>query len=258
MNPGSGDKFVMLHVMLQEFGIDGIYVVHAKKGYELHEARIRDLFGSFGMEYELVTEGDPSCFSDELLHQYFIPEIRDVLREGIISCTLNHILSYERIVKNKNKFALVFENDPFFLGNFPEKIAKIASEAQKLDKGFMISLENTTLEFPPTRSLRKGQLLYEASRGRCAGAYMMDLEAARKILEDLKTRKCHTVIDWWHNSLITNHIVRMYWADPPLTEQGSHNGRMASTISSKNRNLMRQLQWNVQKGYKMYIARWFK
>jgi glycosyl transferase family 25 len=244
--------------LLDRFGIEGIYIVHAKTGYELHENRINTLFPQIGLKYEFVTDGDPSSFSDEILNKYFTPDIKKNLSAGVLSCTLNHILAYERIVHLQNKYALVFENDPFFLGDFCEKIKQIAREADTLDAGFIISLENTTLRFPPFSQTKKGRHLYEASFGRAAGAYLIDLKAARNILLHLQKNKCGQVIDWWHNTLITERVIRIYWAHPPLTEQGSHNGLLCSTISTKNKSLVRRFRWITQKYFKMYVARWFK
>ena len=244
--------------MIELFGIEGIYVVHAKKGYEFHEERVNHLFKENGLSFEFVTDGDPACFTDELLNKYFTKDIRNLLPDGIVSCTLNHILSYERIIKNNNKFSLVFENDPFFLGDFPGKIIKIAKEADTLTPGFLASLENTILKFPPYKNVRKGQLLYPSEYGRCAGAYLIDLKGAKDIMEDLKANKCAQVIDLWHNTLIQRKVVKMYWADPPLTEQGSHNGLLSSTISSQRKSFSRRISWLAQKYVKSYITRWFK
>ena len=239
--------------------IEGIYIVHAVSGYELHEKRINDLFTKMGFNnYEFVTEGDLSCLTQAMLDKYFCPNIKEVLRPGVMSCTLNHIVSYERIVARGNKYALVFENDPFFLGDFIGKIKHVVNEAKTLQPGFIISLENTTLRFPSLKTIKRGKFLYKASYGRAAGAYMIDLVGAQKILEHLKTNKCCNVIDWWHNSLIKSKVVDMYWAHPPLTEQGSHNGMMSSTISSKNRSIVRRLQWIAQKYYRTYIRPIYK
>ena len=244
--------------MLSDVGIEGIYIVHAKKGYEVHEQRIKEIFGKLNLDFELVTDGDITNFTPESLQKYFCPEIRSVLSKGVLSCTLNHIFCYEKIVKNNNKYALVFENDPFFLGDFIKEIKLVANEANTLEPGFIISLENTTLEFPDFRKVRKGKYLYEASFGRAAGAYLIDLKAAKDILKDLEITKCCTVIDWWHNAMIKEKIFKMYWAHPALTEQGSHNGFISSTISSKNKSFTRRIRWKTQKFYKMYIYRWFK
>ncbi|HEY5368572.1 MAG TPA: glycosyltransferase family 25 protein [Hanamia sp.] len=244
--------------MLQDAGIEGIYVVHAKTGYEIHQQRIIEIFGKLKLDYEFVTDGDVSHFTDELLQKYFCNQITTLFPPGAVSCTLNHILSYQKIVTNKNKYALVFENDPFFLGDFFKKIKLVAAEADTLEPGFIISLENSTFRFPSFRRIKKRKYLYEASYGRMAGAYLIDQKAAKDILESLETEKCCQVIDWWHNTLIDLQIIKMYWAHPPLVEQGSHNGRMSSTLSSKNKGFIRRLRWDIQKFYKMYIQRWFR
>jgi len=244
--------------MLKDIGIEGIYIVHAKKGYEIHEERINEIFGKLNLDYEFVTDGDISNFNKELLQKYFCDEIESKLSKGVLSCTLNHILSYEKMVKNHNKYALIFENDPFFLGDFLKNIKRVADEANDLEPGFIISLENTTLKFPDFRKVKKGKYLYEASFGRAAGAYLIDLKAAKDILENLKTQKCCQVIDWWHNTLTDHKILKMYWAHPAFVEQGSHNGMLSSTISSKNKSYGRRLRWKAQKFYKMYIYRWFR
>ncbi len=244
--------------MIRQLGIEGIYVVHTKVGYKFHEERINKLFRKYDLQFEFVIDGDPAYFDKKILDKYFSEDIRQLLPDGILSCTLNHILSYEKMVLNNNKYALVFENDPFFLKNFTNQIQNIVKEAATLEPGFLISLENTTLQFPSVKKLKKGKYLYAATYGRCAGAYMIDLTAAKDILEDLRTNKCRHVIDWWHNSLIDRNVVKMFWADPPLTEQGSHNGLLSSTISSKNKSTVRRVSWLVQKYYKTYIARWFK
>ncbi len=246
------------HSSLETFGIEGIYVVHAKKGYELHEERINTIFGGLGMKFEFVTDGDPSLFTPGLLKEYFIDDIQQKLRPGVLSCTLNHILSYKKIVERKNKYALVFENDPFFTGDFIQQVIAVAKEADTLPGGFIISIENTELRFPPFRSIRKNKLLYPAKSGRCAGAYLIDLKGAEDILKDLQTTKCHTVIDWWHNSMIDRNVIQMYWAYPAFVEQGSHNGLLNSTISTKSKSTKRRIQWLFQKYYNTYITRWFK
>ncbi len=234
---------------------NGIYIVHALKGYEYHEKRIIDLFAKNELGFEFITDGDPVHFSKELLEKYFVPEIQSTLSKGILSCTLNHILAYERMLLKQNQYAIVFENDPFFLGDFKQQLSAIWNEIGQLEKGFIISLENSTLRFPSYWQMQKGKHLYPASKGRMAGAYLIDAKAAADIINDLKTNKCHTVIDWWHNSLIERGVVKMYWAQPPMVEQGSHNGYLNSTISTKPNDMSRKIKWSIQKYFKYYFRR---
>lgn len=237
---------------------EGIFVIHALKGYEFHENRIIQLFKKNGLDFEFVTEGDPSLFTEEVIEKYFVKDIHEILSKGVLSCTLNHIYAYERIVSRNIKYAIVFENDPFFLGRFVEKIKKYSDEIEKLPKGFVISLENSTLKFPSYWDTKSGKNIYKARAGRMAGAYLIDYDGAKNILKSIKHNKCNDVIDWWHNGLIDRGVVDMYWAHPPLVEQGSHNGYLNSTISTKPSNLIRRISWLVQKNYKFYFKRIFK
>jgi glycosyl transferase family 25 len=118
-------------------------------------------------------------------------------------------------------------------------------------------LENSTLKFPSYWQTENNKFLYQAKSGRMAGAYLIDFEGAKRILSDLITNKCENVIDWWHNSLIKRDIIKMYWAHPPLVEQGSHNGCLNSTISSKPGTMTRKISWLFQKYYKYYFKRIF-
>lgn len=246
--------------MLQGTNIDGIYVVHGIRGYDAREKYLVDLLHKqYELEFEFVTESAKTEENDIWIERYFRGDIRNILAKGAMFCTLVHILIYEKILSNRNKFAIVFENDVCFIGSkFIENIRLIAQEAEQLEEGFIISLENSTLLFPSWRKIKKGKYLYEASHGRCAGAYLLDHKAAEIMLNDLKTRKCFEVIDWWHNDMIKRGLIKMYWAHPPLTEQGSFNGKHSSSISIRSNGYIRQLKWLCQKFVKMYITRWFR
>lgn len=43
----------------------------------------------------------------------------------------------------------------------------------------------------------------------------------------------------------------------PFVEQGSHNGLLHFTISSKPRSIFRRISWLAQKFYKYYFRRLF-
>jgi glycosyl transferase family 25 len=240
--------------MLSQFGIDGVYVVHAPYGFEQRELWVKELFKRYDLPFEFVSEEDSPLPLQELTANYFPPNIRETLSKGVVLCTLSHFVCYEKIVREKHGLSLIFEDDPCFLKDFHKRIEKITNEARNLKKGFIISLENTTLEFPSWRKITKGKYLYQAARGRCAGAYLVDLKGASAMLESAKKEKCVKAIDIWHNKILQKGEIDMYWSHPPLVEQASHNGKMNSLIQqSRSRT-----QWLVQKFYKMYILRWFR
>lgn len=247
----------LFYKMIEKLLQQGVFIVHALKGYEYHEKRIIDLFEQMGMSHEFVTDGDPIYFTNEILEKYFVPDIKNILSDGVLSCTLNHIYCLEKIVERNLDYALIFENDPFFLGNFVKDLKLIFNEVESLDKGFMISLENSTLRLPSYWEIEKDKHLYQATTCRMSGSYIIDKKGAIDILNNLKQKKCPTVIDWWHNQLIERNVVKMFWVHPPMVEEGSHNGHLNSTISTKPRSKYRRLAWTSQKFYKLYIMRLF-
>lgn len=240
---------------LKEFQIDGVYIIHALQGYEAHAERIKTLFAKNNIDFEFVTDGDPSLATEKDHKQYFTPEIDSILSKGVKSCTLNHIHAYRKMVERNDRFAIIFENDPCFIGDFKKHLARINYEMRNLPKCFLLSIENTTFRFPSYWQTKKGKTLYRANKSRAAGAYIIDLTAAKAILSDLETTKCHTVIDWWHNSLIERGIIREYWAHPPFVEQASHNGTMSSTISTAGKGIGRKIKWKSVMFYRRYISR---
>ena len=238
----------------KELGIDHIYVVHAPVGYEKHEKHLfKELKQKYGFDYEFL-DGD----SDEKIIEYFVPNIENMMTKGNIMCTLNHIRFYEKMIQNEDKYALIFEDDPYFIGNFIEKIKPVINEAKNLDESFFISLENSTLKFPSCKVLKKGKYLYENNYGRCACAYMIDRKAAENMLDSLKIQKCNKPIDHWHNDLVKYGYIKIYWAHPAFVEQGSLNGKLSSTKSTRTQGLMRKIKWQAQKFYKTQIYRRFK
>lgn len=233
------------------------YVVHAKTGYEFHGQRVVDLFKKHNIPFEFVTEGTPESITPGIQEKYFTEAFVNHVRPGSLSCTLNHLFAMEKFLASEEEYGLFFEDDPCFLGSFQKGIEKLFPHIQQLEKGFIVSLENTSLTFPSYWQTRKNKLLYRAKRGRMAGAYLMDKEAVQKAMDYCYQFKCGFLPDWFHNELIEKKIVKMYWAQPPIVEQGSHNGILSSSISSKAKSNKRIVQWKIRRFFKTVIGRLF-
>jgi glycosyl transferase, family 25 len=243
----------------KQLGIDQIYIVHGITGYEAREQMLQDLLGKqFGLDFDFITESHDKEKNEAWVKQYFVPDITARLSKGATFCTLVHFLIYEKFLAGNERYAVIFENDVCFLGDFNKEIVPIVKEADTLPQGFIVSLENSTLRFPSWRVTKRNKHLYEAQQGRCAGAYLIDRKAAQNMLNELAINKCAKVIDWWHNELVDRKIVKMYWAHPAITEQGSFNGKLPSSISTRADGHVRRWKWLLQKFYKMYVIRWFK
>ncbi len=237
--------------------VDHIYIIHALNGYESHEKRLKEILPKTKIPFTFITDGDPSVWKEEDIQNNFHPQIKNKLKTGILSCTLNHMFAYKTMLEKNQEYVVVFENDPFFLDGvegFRPKVETLLKEADSLDGAIVISLENTTLRFPSKKVRMKGKFLYAADKGRAAGAYIINKKAAFNMINDLEINKCNDVIDWWHNDMIDRGVIQMYWAHPALTEQGSHNGKLHAGISSKKANFFRQIRWQIQKAYKVFLS----
>ena len=233
------------------------YVVHAKTGYEYHGERVVKLFKEQKIPFEFVLHGTPESITEEIKRKYFRKEFAQQTRLGSLSCTLNHIYAMERFLESGEKLGLFFEDDPCFLGDFQKGIKKLYPHITNLESNFIISLENTSLTFPSYWQTKKGKLLYKAKRGRMAGAYLMDRSGVEKTMDFVYRERCGNLPDWLHNELVEKGILKMYWAHPPIVEQGSHNGILSSSISSKAKSQKRIIRWKLRRLIKTIFGRLF-
>ena len=122
----------------------------------------------------------------------------------ILSCTLKHFLAYEKILAENLTGALILEDDAIlsknFDGIFPRTIMEYESTC--LSENIIISYEDTRLRFVPRSQRTKGKYLYLGDRDRMARAYFINQQAARMILNEVKTNKCHLPIDLYHRYLL--------------------------------------------------------
>jgi len=243
--------------MLKELGIDKVYVVHALNGYEFHEKHMKNVLSENNIEFEFVSDGDPSFFDKIGLENYFKQEFIDNTAKGSISLTLNHIFCLRKIVESNARNAIIFEDDIFLHPQFHKRLKNVMLEAKGLNPSFFLSLENTTLKFPSYWQKKKGKCLYHAKKGRCTGAYIVDNACAKAILKDLEKEKCDLICDIWYDKLSAKGVFKIYWAFPTLAEQGSHNGLLSSIISMNRKSLGRRINWLFQKSYKLCVRRFF-
>lgn len=233
-----------------------VRIVHPRTGYTKQEEHILSMMNSLDIPFEFQLKGDKTDLTDEFLDQYFVKGLP--FSEGSLSCSIKHLLIYEEFLINSKNFLLVFEDDIFLTADFHDSLQKIILEVKERQlKQCLISLENSCMRFPSYWQTKAGQLLYKAKNGRAAGAYLIDKAAAQAMVSELRKNKCATVIDWWHNELANKQIISIYWAQPTIAEQGSHNGKLSADISTHKSSWRRQLSWQVHKFMRTYIKRLF-
>jgi glycosyl transferase family 25 len=231
------------------------YIIHVK-GAEERKVHIDKqlLDKDKDLDIEFINEGNKEELNDEILQKYFIDNIRETLSDSEISCALKHILAYERIINNQNKYALIFEDDIFIRKFFSEGINKIIQEIEKNGlSNILISIEDSNLNFIKGSELISNKFLYQKLKGRMAGAYLIDLNCAKSMVEFIKQIKCTIQIDWFHNICAENGIIKIFWSMPALANQASLSGKLNSLLNNKKGGIYNQAKFFISRIYKKIL-----
>jgi GR25 family glycosyltransferase involved in LPS biosynthesis len=146
------------------------------------------------------------------------------------------------------------EDDIYFYTNFNKQIRRIEDEIKNLNiTNFIISLEDSHLKYVKGSERLKDKYIYPKTRGRTTGAYLIDITSANNILSYLKSNKCSLHIGWFHNQCSENKVIQIYWCHPPVSTQGSINGRIKSLTGNNKVGYFRIMAYNVQKIYKKIL-----
>lgn len=222
-----------------------IYVIHVR-GEKEREKHMRQELEKFKLEAEFMLDGNKEDITPQTLTQYFTGSMHEV--SGKVSCALKHIKVYESIISNKIEQALIFEDDIILKSNFESTLHDVLEEIKERQlSNYFISLENSNHGYIKKHEREAGKHLYEKKQGRCAGAYLIDYQCAQSLIQEIKYNKCGEAIDWFHNQLLEQQKITIYWAHPYLAEQGSHNGSFKSLIDNKPSGWFRKMVYYFQR-----------
>lgn len=234
------------------------FVIHPTRLTERGE-HIDNMLHHIGLEYEYVNEGDDEVQIRKYLEAYLQNGQEEMLRKVPRSlCTISHFLAYERIVSDNLDGALVLEDDIILDKNFKNLFNQSIEEYLQhyQNQKIIISYEDSPLWFVPRSQREKGRMLYPGSRDRLSGAYFINRNGAKAVLERLQTKKCDRAIDLFHYQLIEEKVIDYLWCHPTIATQGTATGAFATSLSA-NRKRMRKLSWLFQKNYKLLLY-WFR
>lgn len=227
------------------------YVIHVKGAVE-REKYIKRELAKHNITFEFILDGNMEEITHEQLEKYFDGVMKN--RTPQTSCALKHILAYENMIEENVQKALIFEDDIELFNSFTKIFNTSLLEIHNHQlKKYIISYENSTLQYVKRSERVSGQVLYKKDHSRCAGAYLIDIEAAKEIIQYLSQQKCDKPIDWIQHELIKNKKINVYWSHPVIAEQRSHNGKMPSLIDHKKMGFFRKLSFFLQKIYKHQI-----
>ncbi len=206
-------------------------------------------------EYMFIHEGDMSAITDDMAQAYFSGDMSDL--SPAVSCAYKHITAYKKILEDTcNSYSLILEDDIFLDKHFCRQLHSIISEIEERKlENYLISVEDSTLQYVKGSERKKDVFLYKQPKGRTAGAYLIDKKAASSILTEIQKNKCHLPIDWFHNFCADNNLLSIYWSHPTFAHQGSLNGMMRSTIDNKKFGFFRLCVFILSRLYKKILYR---
>jgi glycosyl transferase family 25 len=211
----------------------------------------------FNIEFEFILEGNMEDMTNADLDKYFKDDFKTVSPRT--SCTIKHFFVYERMIKDNVPMALVFEDDIELFLSFEKVFDQSLKEiAEKKLESYVISYESSTQGFISSSEEIPGEVLYHKPTGRCAGAYLIDLTAAKRILEEGIKNKSNVCMDWFHNILSDKELLKIYWCHPAIAEQQSHNGKIQSLLDQKKQGRYYRLKYFIEKTYKQKILSRFR
>ncbi len=206
-------------------------------------------------DYMFIHEGDMSAITDDILQTCFSGDMSTL--SPAVSCAYKHITAYKYICEDTSKpYSLILEDDIFLDKNFCRQLHSIISEIEERKlENYLISVEDSTLQYVKGSERKKNIFLYKQPKGRTAGAYLIDKKAASSILTQIQKIKCHLPIDWFHNYCADNDLVSIFWSHPTFAHQGSLNGMMRSTIDNKKFGFFHLCVFIASRLYKKILYR---
>lgn len=230
-----------------------IFVLHVKTGYEDRARHIEKMIAKLGLPFEYVLDGDMGDLTPEGMDRFFAPPMNTV--SAATSCGMKHLLAYERIENECPNGAIVLEDDIFLNRRFLEILPRSIRQAREFsgEKPFWIGYEATCLKFIPRSRRKKGIVVYPADEIQCAGAYYVTQECAALLRRLTSEQKCSVPYDWFVTSLHRQGGFDIYWTHPVTAVQGTHTGRMPSSIGNSVDS-----QWRLWVRVKRPLTAFFK
>lgn len=229
-----------------------VYIIHVK-GNTSRKKYIENQLDKIFYNYEFILKGNIEDLDKYVLNRYFTGQMKKEI--AVTSCATKHLVSYERLINSKAKYALILEDDIKLFKNFNsifEKSIKVIKDNNL--SNILISYEDSNLKYVKRSEKEKGKLLYKKQKGRLAGAYLIDKSAAKNMINYIINEKYDKPIDWFHNHCAKKNLINIYWSSPAIARQASLTGDLPSLLTDKRTNsLKRKIDFNLQKIYKKIL-----
>lgn len=235
--------------------VRNVFVLHVRKGYEKRKQHIESMLGKMDIPFEYILDGDICDLTDDVLDKYFCGETMTG-KYPFTSCSYKHLLAYKEIVNRNMEGALILEDDIFlqkkFVRTFNKSMEELRQYSAEHPEPVIISYEDTRLRFVPRSKRIKGTVIYKGDRDRMTGAFYINREAAKLLIEYAETHKFDLPIDLTHCKLLREGRLTYFWSQPTVATQGSHTGAFSSAINF-NKSIFHPISWQFKLHYKKLL-----
>jgi len=211
-----------------------IFVLHYSKLVNRKENILAQFQKHNITDYEFIEKYDKDEITDDESSLFDIN-----YKKSAMSLTLKHFYVFKLIAKNYEN-ALIFEDDVILCDNFIDKLNNYMSQLPQ-DYDMLFIGDGCKLHIEQHRlTLNKyiyEKCLYPTSWGgdggtRCTDSFIISNKCAKTICEYINnlTNKINLAIDWWLNVAARDNNLKIYWAEPTIVTQGSHNGLYKTSI----------------------------
>jgi glycosyl transferase, family 25 len=218
--------------------VDAVFVVSVRTFTDRIEHMRREM-ARFGIRFEWVFDYDPGSIEPGLIERTFAPSDLKASHQSLV---LKHAATWRACVERDLRRVLVFEDDVVLAQDFPQAFGRAMQEADRLAPGYLIYLgcgDNRYVDSgaPSDAALVPGGPLSAAD------AIVFDREAARRRLDWMTRHRVTRPADWLMREVDAQCGTPHYWLGEPVVEQGSMNGRFASSLDDKRRRRGRLYAW---------------
>lgn len=218
--------------------VDAVFVLSVRTFTDRIE-HMRAQMSRFGIRFEWVFDFDAGSIDPALLERTFAASD---LGPGHQSLVLKHAATWRACVERNLRRVLVFEDDVVLERHFPLAFGKVMQEADRLAPGYLIYLgcgDNRYVE----GASQAATMLVPGGPMSAADAIVFDRLAAQRRLEWMARHRITRPADWLMREVDRECGTPHHWLSEPMVEQGSMNGRFASSLDEKRRRRGRLYAW---------------
>lgn len=218
--------------------VDAVFVVSVRAFTDRIE-HMRAEMARFGIRFEWVFDFDPGSIEAAVLERTFAPSDLKASHQSLV---LKHAATWRACVERELRRVLVFEDDVVLAPDFPQAFGRAMREAERLQPGYLIYLgcgDNRYVE----GAAHRATALVPGGPLSAADAIVFDRVAAQRRLDWMAGHRITRPADWLMREVDEQCGTPHYWLSEPVVEQGSMNGRFASSLDDKRRRRGRLYAW---------------